>query len=72
MNKIKAAVHVKAYGFVGASGIGLVYVTDPSSTVKGKKNTFSRSSSYFGLVAYSTIQYDSIFYTPKGSFQVAG
>ncbi len=72
VNKIKACAHLKAFGTIGSSGIGLVYFTDPCSSVAGKTNNYSRGNSFTAFTVYMTLQYDAIFYTPTGSFQVAG
>ncbi|MFS2030999.1 MULTISPECIES: hypothetical protein [unclassified Curtobacterium] len=72
VTKIKAAEHIRAYGLVGSSGVGLVYSSNPSSTVNGRTNTFSRSGSFTALAAYVTVQYDATFYKRNGSFNVTG
>lgn len=72
VTKIKAAEHVRAYGLIGSSGIGLVYAADPTATVNGRTHKFSRSASFKALAAYMTVSYDATFYTSKGSFNVSG
>lgn len=72
VNSIKACAHVKAWGIAGSGGVVLAYYDDPCAAVSGKTNSFSRGKSYTAFVAYSTLQYDVIFNTPTGSFQVAG
>ena len=68
VNKVRAAEHIRMYGLVGSSGIGVVYAADPSSTISGRTNTFARNASFTALAAYFTMQ----FYTPSSSFSCAG
>jgi|GEM_PF-4848556 len=72
VTKIKAAERIRAYGLVGSGGVGLVYSANPSATVNGRTNKFSRSGSFTALAAYVTVQYDATFYTRTGSFNVSG
>jgi len=72
VNKVRAAEHVRMYGLIGASGIGVVYAADPSATVSGRTNTFARNSGFTALAAYWTMQFDTTFYTPSSSFSCAG
>ncbi|MGN6407366.1 MAG: hypothetical protein ACTHMH_03390, partial [Curtobacterium sp.] len=72
VTKIKAAERIRAYGLAGSGGVGLVYSSNPSSTVNGRTNRFSRSGSFTALAAYVTVQYDATFFTRNGSFNVAG
>lgn len=59
-------------GVAGSGGVVLAYYDDPCSTVSGQLNSFQRGKSYTAFVAYATIQADAVFYTPTGSFQIAG
>lgn len=61
VTRITACAHLKAFGAVGSGGVGLVYFTDPCSTVTGKRNSFSRGGSYTAFVVYATLQPDAIF-----------
>lgn len=72
VNKITAKEHVRMYGLVGSSGLGVVYSADPSGTVSGRVNNFSRSASFTAYGTYWTMSYDATFYTSKGSFNVTG
>jgi hypothetical protein len=72
VTRITATEHIRAYGLIGSGGIGLVYAADPSGTVAGRTNKFSRSASFTALAAYMTAQYDTTFSTTKGSFNVSG
>jgi hypothetical protein len=72
VKKVTAVEHVRMYGLIGTSGIGVVYSADPSSTVSGTVNNFSRSASFTALAAYYTMDYDGTFYTSNSSFNVTG
>lgn len=71
VQKIKNCASVRAYGTVGAAGVGIVYTADPCATVNGTYHNMSRNQPYSAFVAYATIVVTSTFYTPSGSFQVS-
>ena len=60
------------YGLIGGSGIGVAYAADPSGTVNGRINEFSRSDTFTAYGAYSTMNYDATFFTATGSFNITG
>ena len=72
VTSITATEHVRVYGLIGGSGIGVAYAADPSGTVNGRINEFSRSDTFTAYGAYSTMNYDATFFTATGSFNITG
>lgn len=72
VTKIVCAEHVRVYGLIGSSGIGLAYAADPSGTTHTNSNSFYRSAPFVAYGAYWTMSYSATFYTTSGSFSVTG
>jgi hypothetical protein len=72
VKKVVAREHVRVYGLVGSGGFGIVYAADPSGTVSGNQNTFSRGASFSAIGTNWTMQYDATFTTSSGSFNITG
>jgi hypothetical protein len=72
VKKVVAREHVRVYGVIGSGGFGIVYSADPSGTVTGSQNTFSRGASFSAIGTNWTMQYDATFTTSSGSFSVTG
>lgn len=72
VTKIVCAEHVRVYGLIGSSGIGLAYAADPSGTTHTNSNYFYRAAPFVANGAYWTMSYAATFYTSSGSFSVTG
>ncbi|WP_431247456.1 hypothetical protein [Leifsonia xyli] len=72
VTKVTCIEHVRVYGLIGSSGIGLAYAANPSGTVSGRSNSFYRSANFTAYGAYWTMNYEADFYTSRGSFSVTG
>ena len=72
VSKVTTTEHVRVYGLIGSSGVGLAYSADPSGSNAGRTNYFNRSASFSAYAGYWTMTYDSVFKTNLGSFTVSG
>jgi hypothetical protein len=72
VTKITCIEHVRVYGLLGSSGIGLAYAADPSGTVSGRSNSYYRAATFTAYGAYWTMNYEAVFSTSRGSFSVSG
>ncbi|MGM1018698.1 MAG: hypothetical protein ACQEW8_14285 [Actinomycetota bacterium] len=71
ITKVRTCAHVRAYGVVGSSGVGLVYKNDPCSTVKRSSQSFSRSMKFSAYALAGSITMDATFWYKGGSFQLS-
>lgn len=72
VTKVTCVEHVRVYGLIGSSGIGLAYAANPFGSVNGRSNSFYRSANFTAYGAYWTMNYEADFYTSRGSFSVTG
>jgi hypothetical protein len=70
VTKTRACGEIRAYGAVGAGGVGVVFSDTLCNTVNGTGQQLNRGRSFTAPSAYMTITVYTDFYTSSGSFRV--
>ncbi len=72
ITRLDVCAHIRAYGVVGSSGLGLVYTEDPCAKPKsGRSYSFAPTKRFSAFAVAGTITSHATFYYKGGSFAVS-